>query len=174
MVNQHKIMMIVIAVCVMSVMGVVIDSTQPQEKSNTSVPTETSIISDPNTPYASSKYSQPESDFSINVSGDMHDKSFITISGMIPNKPDHLTGTVRMGQGADLTILYVFQIELDENENRYDEKVGINDDYLWKEDTVYTISVNHGGVFKEMEFYRGTVVNNFEDSIVPCNNQDCV
>lgn len=105
--------------------------------------------------------------FSVNVSGDMHDKSFFTVSGTIPDSPNHLTGTVRTGEGDSLRILYVFQIELDESENRYEEKVGINSGYLWEEDTTYIVSVNHGETIKEVEFYRGTTGNDFRDSVIP-------
>lgn len=105
--------------------------------------------------------------FSVHVSGDMHDKSFLTISGTIPDSPDHLTGTIRTGEGDDLTIVYVFQIELEPEVNQYEEKVVITQDYLWEEDTTYIVSVNHGEIFKEVAFHRGTTMNNFMDSVVP-------
>ena len=105
--------------------------------------------------------------FSVNVSGDMHDKSFFKIYGNIPDNPNHLTGTIRTGEGDALRIIYVFQIELDEGINQYEEQVGINADYLWEEDTTYTVSINHGDIIKEVKFHRGTTVNNFADSKVP-------
>ena len=105
--------------------------------------------------------------FSVNVTGEMHDRGYFTISGNIPDEPNHLTGIIFAGAGDDLKIVYAFQQQLDDDVNHFQEKVRINGNYLWDEDTTYIVSVNHGGVIKEIEFYRGTTVNNFEDSIVP-------
>jgi len=105
--------------------------------------------------------------FTINVSGDMHDKSFFTISGTVPDQTHYITGMIWTGKSDTLKIIYVFQTKLDKGINIFEKKVGINEGYLWQEDTTYTISINHDGKIKEIEFYRGTKINNFEDSIVP-------
>ena len=103
----------------------------------------------------------------VNVEGDTHDKGWIIISGTIPEGPPrHLTGMVYSGIGIDVRVVNVFQIQLKED-NTFVHKVRINDDYLWKEDTKYTIAVKHGNLSKKVEFYRGTSINNFEDSMVP-------
>lgn len=118
-------------------------------------------------PVSTPTASQTGLGFSVNVSGDMHDKSFFTISGTIPDQPRHLTGTIRTGEGNTLKIVYLFQIELDNGINVFEEKVGISEDFLWQEDTTYVVSINHGEIIKEIEFYRGTESNNFNDSVVP-------
>ena len=107
---------------------------------------------------------ETELDFSINVKGGMHDKSYLTISGTIPKGDKHLTGIIYTGENEFSKVVYVFQLQ--SLENIYETKVGINDDYLWEEDTTYIISINHNGILKEKTFYRGTLENNFEDSIL--------
>lgn len=105
--------------------------------------------------------------FTVNVEGDTKNRGFLTISGTIPSEPRHLTGAITSGIGIDVRVVQVFQIQMDKDENTFSHKIGINDDYLWEEDTVYTVSVKHGNLTRNVEFYRGTFENNFEDSIVP-------
>ena len=103
----------------------------------------------------------------IDIDGNTQDGRFLTVSGVIPSEPYHITGTITSGIGIDIRIVQVFQIQVDDENNTFSHKIGINDNYLWEEDTVYTISVKHGKLTKNIEFYRGTSENNFEDSIIP-------
>jgi len=131
------------------------------------------IIIDPTPEPEPTSETSPIEDYSftVNVEGDMHDKSFFTISGTVPDEPRHLTGMIYSEERSDLKIVYVFQIQLDDGVNEYHERVGINDDFIWVEDTTYIVSVNHGKIIKKIEFYRGTTENNFLDSQVPLTNQ---
>ena len=164
---------IMLAVLAVSVIGLLfVDTTTDTQKTETSIsePVIIEPVSEPTPepePVSIPTTSQTGLGFMINVSGDMHDNSFFTISGTIPDQPRHLTGTIRTGEDNTLKIVYVFQMELDNGINVFEKKVGISEDFLWQEDTTYIVSINHGEIIKEIEFYRGTESNNFNDSVVP-------
>jgi len=115
-----------------------------------------------------SQSQQSDHDFTLNVSGGIHHGDYIEIFGTVPDKPDHLTGLIYSGEkdSKDVKIVYVFQLNLDD-QNHYSEKVRINDDYLWEKNKKYTVSVNHGDVYKVIQFYRGSADNNLEYNIIP-------
>lgn len=106
---------------------------------------------------------QEELPFVVNMNGSMAHGSTLTIFGTVPNISKSITGVIYfVDDNEHPTIVAVFQLTA--NQGHYSHEVVVNDDYLWKENRTYTISVQNADVYEELDFFRGSKVNNFEDS----------
>lgn len=112
-----------------------------------------------NVPTSSHKTPQ----FILNILGGMNHGDKITIYGTVAFTDSPITGIVYHGDETNPTIVTVFQLISDENGN-YTHEIIINDDYLWKQDNTYTVSVEHDTIYKEIQFFRGNESNNFANS----------
>lgn len=94
--------------------------------------------------------------FTINLSGGMENGDYITINGTVPNPNSSITGIIFHNKNSlYVTVVQIFQLTSD-YEGFYTYDARINDDYLWKKDGQYTISIQNGDKYKEIYFNRST------------------
>lgn len=98
--------------------------------------------------------SQNDIEFTAQMKGGMGHTDTITISGTVPTPNSSVTGMILHNEDEiDVTIVQVFQLTSDDN-GFYTYDARINDDYLWKQDGKYTISIQNGEEYKKLYFYR--------------------
>jgi len=104
--------------------------------------------------HTNSELNNIKKDFTINIKGGMKHSDTIIISGTVPNPNTSITGMIIHNQDQlDVTIVHVFQL-ISDFDGSYTYDVRINDDYLWKKEGQYTISIQNDGTYKELKFYR--------------------
>lgn len=93
-------------------------------------------------------------EFTLNMNGNMKHGDLITISGTVPTPNSSVTGMIIHNKDqVNVTIVQVFQLTSDD-EGKYTYNARINDDYLWKQDGEYIISLQNEGNYKEIKFHR--------------------
>lgn len=96
-----------------------------------------------------------KNDFTLAMSySGMDHGDIITIQGTTPKSNTSITGMIIHNKDKlNVTIVQVFQLTADEN-GFYTHNVTINDDYLWTQEGLYTVSVQNEGKYKELVFHR--------------------
>jgi len=94
-----------------------------------------------------------EHEFTVNMKGNTKHGDILTISGIVPNVNSSITGMIYHGGEDNPTIVTVFQLTSDDV-GFYTHDVVINDDYLWKQEKQYIISIQNTGIYKELQFHR--------------------
>jgi len=95
----------------------------------------------------------PNQEFTVNMKGNTKHGDILTISGTVPSPNSSITGMVYHGGLENPTIVIVFQLTSD-SKGFYTHDVVINDDYLWKQEGEYIISIQNEGIYKEIKFHR--------------------
>ena len=93
-----------------------------------------------------------EHPFIINLEGNMEHGDTLTISGTVPIGNSSITGMIYSGTktDSDVTIVTVFQLTSDKD-GFYTHNVVINNNYLWKQDVQYIISIQNNEIYKEIK-----------------------
>lgn len=97
--------------------------------------------------------STKNTDFTLYLTGDMKHGDILNIGGTVLTPNSSITGMIYHGGETNPTIVTVFQLTADEY-GSYTHDVIINDEYLWTQDGIYTVSIQNGGKYKEIEFHR--------------------
>jgi len=92
-------------------------------------------------------------EFTLNMNGNTKHADILTISGTVPQPNSSITGIIYHGGEKSPTIVTVFQLTSDDS-GFYTHEVVVNDDYLWKQEGQYIISVQNEGSYKEIKFHR--------------------
>jgi len=92
-------------------------------------------------------------EFTVSLEGNTAHGDTLTISGTVPQSNSSITGIIYHGGENNPTIVTVFQLTSDDK-GCYTHDVVVNDDYLWKQDGQYIISVQNEGKYKEVQFHR--------------------
>jgi len=101
-----------------------------------------------------SEFNNIKKDFTINIKGGMKHGDTIIINGTVPNPNTSITGMIIHNQDQiDVTLVHFFQL-VSNFDGFYTHDVRINDDYLWKKEGQYTVSIQNGDKHKEIQFYR--------------------
>lgn len=148
--NKQTIMTQVILLMILAVAltFLVINYEAPEEK------TEIKQIEDPKMEIVKIQSLVGQREFTLNMNGNMKHGDFITISGTVPDPNSPVTGMIIHNKDQiNATIVQVFQLTSDD-EGKYTYNARINDEYLWKQDGIYTISVQNEGKYKEIQFHR--------------------
>jgi len=94
-----------------------------------------------------------QNEFTVSLEGNTAHGDTLTISGTVPQSNSSITGMIYHGGVTNPTIVTVFQLTSDDN-GFYTHDVVVNDDYLWKQDGQYIISIQNEGNYKEIKFHR--------------------
>jgi len=94
--------------------------------------------------------------FTVNLNGKYDKGDTLTIYGAVPNSNSSITGMIYHGDETNPTIVTIFQLTSNDN-GEYTHDVKINDDYLWKKDVSYIISVQNNKEYKEINFHRSLI-----------------
>lgn len=97
-----------------------------------------------------------ENEFTVNMNyTGMNHGDTITISGTVSEPNTSITGTIlHNADKPNVTIVQIFQLVADDH-GFYTYDARINDDYLWKQEGKYTISIQSESEYKELVFHRG-------------------